>query len=378
MHRRRFLGAAGLLAVAAAAGCGAVRADEDAESVPAAPRPTTPSRPLLTVRAWQSRFDASNASDRGQAQALAASTDSQDFYTLGYTIDGLTSMVEATGERRYADEALDHVATMMASARPSSSLPGSSFDDGHLGWTSPSEKDEVPLYESFCWRYVARLLRVIAEGPLGRDAGMRATVTRVQAFADAEIVDKWMSRGANDYVYRSNTHMASHWAYIAMELARLTTDPDRRTRYREVVVNVDDHLPNRDASLHGQMRPARADAGAYWWSDVWGETGGRGQDIAHGNAVVNYVVESQHLDSGWTATDLRALGNTLTSFVLRRDGPHPAYVDGSGNGNGWIADGFVKLGRIDPAIQAQLETYDVQNAQYQAAMAANARLLGAV
>lgn len=349
-----------------------------AETVSAAPRPPAPTRPLTTVGTWQARFDAAMAGNRPEARRLAGSTDSEDFYTLAYTIDALTSMVEATGERRYADEALGYVTTMMDSARPSSSLPDSSFSDDHLGWASSSEGgNEVPLYESFCWRYVARLLRVIQEGPLGQDRQLAATAARVQAFADTEIVDKWMSRGVKDYVYRSNTHMASHWAYITMELARLTTDPERRARYRQVVSDIDNHLPNYPSSLRQQMRPARGDPDAYWWSDEWGETDGPGQDVAHGNAVVNYVVESNHLGSGWTAQDMRRFSNTLTSFVLRPAGRHPEFVDGTGNANGWIADGFVKLGRFDPAVQAQLEDYDVQNEQYYASMAANARLLGA-
>ena len=66
---------------------------------------------------------------------------------------------------------------------------------------------------------------------------------------------------------------------------------------------------------------------------------------------------------------------TLKTFLLVSDGRFPEYVDGTGRGNGWLADGWVKLGRYDPATQSALQNHPVQNQQYYAAMAVNAGIL---
>ena len=50
---------------------------------------------------------------------------------------------------------------------------------------------------------------------------------------------------------------------------------------------------------------------------------------------------------GWSAAEIASFSRTLTSFVLGDNRHNPQFVDGSGKGNGWIADGFVKLGRYD-------------------------------
>jgi hypothetical protein len=66
------------------------------------------------------------------------------------------------------------------------------------------------------------------------------------------------------------------------------------------------------------------------------------------------------------------LSRTLTAAVL----PNAANVDGSGVGTGWLADGFVKLGRYSVAVQQRLEQHAVRGqAQFMASMAVNARRL---
>jgi hypothetical protein len=62
---------------------------------------------------------------------------------------------------------------------------------------------------------------------------------------------------------------------------------------------------------------------------------------------------------------------TLTEFILRDDDTSAEYVDGTGG----FADGFVKLGRFDPAVQIRLQEHGVQNAHYYANMALNATVL---
>lgn len=344
------------------------------------PSPHRPSVPLLPVTHWQALYEEiADAVDK-QNDRFRRSTDSYDFYNMSYYIDATVSMFEATGEAKYAEVALEFAESMVASARPSSSITTSQFQDSYLGWASqePGVRGlEVPLYESFAWRYVARLLRVLRTSPLYADGAHRERHQKLLEFAETNMFEKWYSRGVENFIYRSRTHMAAHWAYIALDLAQLTTDESRRARYREVVDAIDNSLPNYPSSLRGQLQTSDTDPMAFWWSDVWGEMTGPGQDIGHGNGVIAYVVESRDLNAGWTADELGRFSRTLTSFVLDPEGDYPKYVDGSGHSNGWIADGFVKLGRYDPAVQALLEDHGVQNLQYYATMALNAKILDA-
>lgn len=346
----------------------------------APPPPPPPSAPLLPVTHWQALFDETVGAVGKRNGSFSRSTDSYDFYNLAYYVDANVSMFEAIGDAKYVDVALELAENMVASARPSASIPTSEFQDSYLGWTSQKSDVrglEVPLFESYAWRYVTRLLRVLRTSPLYADVAYRDRYQKLLAFTETNIFEKWYLRGAEDFIYRSRTHMAAHWAYIAVDLAGLTTDESRRARYREVVDNIDNSLPNHPSSLRGQLRTSDTDPMAFWWSDVWGEMTGPGQDIAHGNGVISYVVESRDLNAGWTADELGRFSRTLTSVVLGPEGGYPEYVDGSGSGSGWIADGFVKLGRYDPAVQAVLEDHGVQNSQYYATMALNAKILGA-
>lgn len=345
---------------------------------PARPAPSSsPAETLLPVSHWREMYDEVAPDVRRDSEQLSRSSDSWDFYTLAYSIDAEGSMFEATGDFSYARQALLYATNMMASARPSRSLPTSSFKDGYLGWVSAdNDDDETPLYESYAWRYVTRLLRMLQPGLAQAPADIRTRYAAVLRFTEKNIVKKWLSRGADDYIYRSRTHMASHWAMIALDVSRLTSDPALQDQCLEIVSNIDDHLPNHHSSLRGQLRPNPREPDAYWWSDVWGDFDRPGQDVSHGNGVIAYVVESRDLDAGWTADELAHFSRTLTGFVLTTGDRHPEYVDGTGQDNGWISDGWVKLGRYDPSVQAVLETYPVQNDQYYAAMADNAYLLG--
>lgn len=338
------------------------------------------SSPVKPVSYWKSLFDNAEAYNRGVNTPRSTSTDSQNYYDLAYTIDANVSMFEATGATRYLDQALLYVNNVIDRAKPSTQLGAGAFRDSYSGWVSQRSDvkgQEVPLFESYMWRYVTRMLRVMHDDQdLYADPTYRAQYDRVLAFTETNIFDKWLARGANSYVYRSRTHMAAHWAFISFDLARLTSSATRRTKALAVVDNIDLHLPNYPgSSLHGQMKLGRVKPGAYWWSDVWGATTRPGQDVDHGNGVLAYVVEARDLGSvTWTAADVAALGKTLTDCVL----PKFAYVDGTGTGTGWIADGFVKLGRYAVAVQQRLENHTVQGQeQYMAAMAVNAKTLGA-
>ncbi|WP_232536939.1 hypothetical protein [Cystobacter fuscus] len=306
---------------------------------------------------------------------LPASTsrDSWQFYSLAYGIDGNTAMYRATGKVRYLDRALLYVDNMVDTARDSWSLEGRQFVDLSRGWSSGDPENlglEVPLYESYCWRYVTRLLRVIRETPALYNKGKyRKQYQRLLEFSEIHIFEKWFQRGADAYIYRENTHMASHWASIAMDLALMTPDAARKTRYLEVFDNI-------ASSLRAQMGVSPLNPEASFWSDEWGIHSGPGQDVSHGNGVVAYIVEAHEAGMEWTDGDVRALRVTLDSIIWPSAGQYAQFVDGSGKGDGWFNDGFMKLGRYDAALQLRLETHAVGwNTQFFGNAALNVRLL---
>jgi hypothetical protein len=351
---------------------------DDLATEPPAPRSTAAVRP---VSYWESRFLESWEYDRENGLPASRQPDSWEHYEITYDVDANTAMYRATGRTRYLDRALEYVGNVVATARVSSSLPTSQYRDQHLGWVSqrPDLEPtgiEVPLYESYFWRYATTLLRVMWQTPaIYANAGYRQRFEELRDFAEANIFDKWFSRGAAENIYRSRTHLTAHWASIALNLSLITEDPARRARYRTVVDNIDRHLPNQPSSMRGQLRRNPVEPSAYFWSDVWGSAKRPGQDVSHGNAVMAYVVEARDHGTSWTDADMAGFSALLTKVIWPGGRRYAAFVDGTGSDNGWFSDGFVKLGRYDRAVQRRLEQHQVVNAQFAANMALNAKLL---
>ncbi len=344
--------------------------------VPAEPGPTVAATALKPVSHWAEVFLRGWSYQAENSLPLTRSKDSWDHYEVSYSVDACVAMFRATGERRYLDRALEFVENVAGSAAVSSKLPRSSFKDNYLGWVSAQTDDEVPLYESYFWRYGTGLLAAMRENPaVYGDTGYRGRYDRLLAFAEKNVFEKWHSRGPEDTVYRERTHMASHWALIALNLSRVTTDAGRRKRYQTVIADVDQHLPGHTGGLRQQMRRNPAEATAYFWSDVWGSAQRPGQDVSHGNGVMAYVVEARDHGTFWTKTDTAAFASLLTRVIWPGGTTYRGFVDGSGADNGWLSDGFVKLGRTDPAVQQRLESHQVVNDQFAANMALNARIL---
>ena len=351
------------------------------EQIPSVRPDTASTAGVLPVEHWQERFDADADILYERSLDESESADSWEYYHLAYGIDAYTAMYQATGETRYLDTALELIANMVEDARPSWSIETSQYRDRYLAWTSKREDvrgQEVPLFESYNWRYVTRTLRVMRQAPaIYDDPAYRAQYERLLNFTEVNIFEKWYARGADETIYRNRTHMAAHWAYIAVDLFTLTADEARRVRYQEVFSSIDRDLPNHSSSLRDQLQLQiiRSDPPAYFWSAVWGGSQRPRQDVSHGNGVIAYVVEAHELGSEWTATDMARFSATLTELILRDDGKSAEYVDGTGDGRGGFADGFVKLGRFDPAVQTRLQEHGVQNAHYYAGMALNAAVL---
>jgi hypothetical protein len=373
-----------LLAVASVTAASAAPDDEVPavmRPLPTAPHPSPDRSDLRPVSHWAGVYRQGWQHEYEENLPETRSGDSWDHYDASYVVDANVAMFRATGEDRYLDRALEYVENVAGSARESSSFPGSQFRDKYRGWVSlrpdlDHPGDEIPLYESYFWRYATALLVVMRESPaVYRDAGYRARYRRLLQFAETDVFEKWYSRGPLDNIYRERTHMAAHWALIAMNLSLTTEDPARRARYQEVVDNIDLHLPDVRASLRGQLRRNPVEPTAYFWSDVWGSARRPGQDVSHGNGVMAYLVEARDRGRNWTVDDMAAFSALLTKVIWPSGRIYREFVDGTGSDNGWFSDGFVKLGRYDPAVQRRLDDHKVVNGQFAANMALNVRLL---
>ncbi|MCY1142387.1 hypothetical protein OWR29_30690 [Actinoplanes sp. Pm04-4] len=362
-----------LAAVGSVAACTTPKEDTTAalSPLPAEPETRMTAAELKPVSYWAGVYLRGWNYTAEVGLPLSRSADSWDHYELSYTVDACVAMFRATGERRYLDRALQFVENVVASA--------STMRGGFLGWTSAQEEgDEVPLYESYFWRYGTALLVAMRENPsVYANPSYRSRYDRLLSFAEKHIFEKWHSRGPEDTIYRERTHMTAHWALIASNLSRVTTDAGRKQRYLTVVADVDQHVPGHGGGLRQQMRRNPVEPTAYFWSDVWGSAARPGQDVSHGNGVMAYVVEARDRGTTWTKADLAAFSRLLTRVVWPGGTTYKAYVDGSGNDNGWFSDGFVKLGRSDPGVQQRLESHRVVNDQFAANMALNAFILGA-
>lgn len=316
----------------------------------------------------------------------STSEDSWDIYLLAPCIDANNSMFMATGRTKYLDRSLHYIENKINAAKLSSTYPRSQFKDDeteYLSWVNHTHRilqddgKEYSLFESYGWRYVTQLLRLMRESPnIYNDKKYQKKYSEIFAFTERHIFKKWWTRGTSN-IYRSRTHMASHWAYIALELSILTNNEKDRLVYKEIYDNINkDGLPNYKSSLRSQLVFNESN-NTYFWSSVWNDFSHPGQDIDHGTNVISFIVEAYNLGIGWTKTDMIRFKNTFSKIIWPENDEFRKYVDGSGVGRDWEHDdGFCKLGRFDPSLQERLESRAKSSGtQFTGACALNARLL---
>lgn len=348
-----------------------------ASQLPAAFSTFNPTLGLQPISWWETRYLGAWSNNTATARALFATGDSWDHYNGAYYIDANVAMYRASGNLQYLDRALEYANTVMDAAAISSSLGSQAWGDSFWGWTSYKNTQtgqEVPLYESYCWRYITRLLRTIKETPsVYATPAYRTQYDALLAFAEQHVFTKWYTRGANSYIYRSRTHMASHWGAICYDLSLIAVSYTVRSQCGTVVSNINTNLPNSTSSMRQQFVNAGA---GYFWSDVWASWAHPGQDVSHGNAVMTMMVE-QHADAvEWTDADMARMVYTLNSIIWPTASSYKLYVDGTGVGNGWFNDGFIKLARYSNPLQKRLETHNVgQGTQFFGNCALNVRLM---
>lgn len=337
------------------------------------------------VEWWEARFLAAWTNEYETYFDASMAADSWKLYNLGYAIDANTTMYlasNAVDRRKYIERALLYINNVISFADVSSEIPTSQYKDAYMGWPELSHPlleehgREYPLYESYMWRYVTKLLYVIKN-----DAALYAAYKKdydaILAFTEMNMFKKWYNRGLGN-LYRSNTHMASHWGTISLYLYNLSTDEEWKPIYQTVYQNIHNYgLPNyNNNSLIKQMKVHPTVPTALFWHQNWGIYDLPGSDISHGGNTIANILEAHEMGYLWTGEHILGFNSLLLNVLWTGNG-YPYYVDGSGSGNGWFNEGWVKLGKYDPNIQKKLQSHNVgRNTQLYANGALNAKILG--
>tara|TARA_R110002153_G_scaffold41690_2_gene118829 strand:- start:4350 stop:5885 length:1536 start_codon:yes stop_codon:yes gene_type:complete len=314
------------------------------------------------VEYWKLKFDNqfSTGGDRAKMMALSKSGNKfQEYYYMYYYFDGLLSIWQATGDNKYLDIMLEVVNNTIKDAQPVS------FNSTYLGWPSDSSygldypKNGVALWESYYWKDVTTLLRIMYQSPnlLSNSFGAKTyqdEYEKLLAFTEKNIWEKWETKGSSN-IYRTHTHMASHWARMGMELYLITG----KNKYKTVFENISHgNMPNVPSNLRDRIRENTNVPGAYVWDmpfDV--PPGSKVQDTSHAADIIGFWILAHENEMYWTMSDMEALVLTLDKVIFpANDGPRPYLnVDGTG---GFDAPGrlrgWLKLGRYNKDLQNKL------------------------
>lgn len=318
----------------------------------------------MSVPDWQARFDDEYENPRRveeDCDALSRSGgDEQEYYFMAYCIDGLVSMWRATGDDAYLEEVLRLIENTVADTVADSK--------GRRYWVGPNNGYTYPLWDSYYWRQVTTLLRIMYAHPalLARD-GYQARCDDLLAFS-RDLWDLWEEGGVGNF-YRSRTHMASHWARIGLDLYLITGEAGYREVFEKISTGT---MPGRPSNLRAQMEANPDHPEAWVWSSIWGDAPSDSvQDTSHAGAIVAFIHEAALAGELWTQGDLDALVATLMLVVWEPalDGAYHQNVDGTDPTSGSFTGPYglpgrlggrlhewLHLGRTRPEIQARIES----------------------
>ncbi|MEE9361043.1 MAG: DNRLRE domain-containing protein [Cellulophaga sp.] len=326
-------------------------------------KPETPKENTTNsnVEYWKKMFNDAWNKEYSHAVAQSESKNrNQEYYHLAYPLDGLIQIWQATGDNNYLDLALDLIENTIDDAKPMSG-----DNSGYLGWSANSSisavfaEEGVPLWESYMYKHVATLLRIMHQSP-----NLRATKTYqlryeiILDFVKIHIWEKWYQSDDNSTVlsniYRNRTHMASHWARIGMELYIITG----KTEYKDVFENIS--FKGMEAWGTKSLRSRIYNIGnAYSWNQEWSKS--TTQDTSHGSDMISFWVTAYENDMYWDINDMNALIFTLDNHIWSSNSPlkFTANVDGSGGSSAADAafHSYLSLGRFNEALQQRIRNY---------------------
>ncbi|MBM1106774.1 hypothetical protein JQC67_11540 [Aurantibacter crassamenti] len=299
------------------------------------------------VKYWKRLFDikwADSDYDNASSRSKSANKE-QEYYFLAYFIDGLSTMWQATGDNVYLDQALGLINNTIKDAK--------SVGNGYKGWPAKNGT-EYTLWDSYYWRTVATLVRIMHQSPNLRSTGYQEEFENLLAFSENNIWDRYFSYGLGS-IYRSRTHMASHWARIGMELYIVTGEK----KYKEVFDNISfGEMPGRESNLQNQFYPNPKNPKAYAWDSHWGSIDGSEiQDTSHAGTLISLWVLAYDQNMYWTKSDINGLIPILDIVWSKTNSKNiKLNIDGSGGygAKGRLHEWFY-LGRFDQKLQDRIK-----------------------
>ena len=310
---------------------------------------------------WQHKFDSiyfskSTKSLQVVYKTMATSNNSSKYYFLAYGIDALNEMYLATKDVKYLNENIELISAVIDSAKSSKEIANSRYRDDYWGWgaidlKNKIDRDEMPLYESYLFRYVLKTLMILKQENLIKQH--EKFYNSVLHFTEKNIWGKWNSRYLKKYsivnFIEPTTHMTAHWGMIALFLNKLSTNT-------EILEQTSTCLEAINSKFKDQLKIGNENGlEYYYWNLTWDDKNllpkVTVQDISHGNNVVSYFIECYKLNTFWTKKDMVLFSNTLKVNWDNEKNEMNAFVNRTtlpeNKNKYFIGDGFVKLGYLN-------------------------------
>src|SRR5690606_20116334 len=154
----------------------------------------------------------------------------------------LNALIKATQYDLFVCQQISIVDDIINSARVSSEIPENvSFNDGFKGWVALGREgvlgEEIVLNEGYAFFYITEFLYIQkVSGWTDQSESNRIWWEEKVRFIEEHIWTKWYTRSLkyhgnpHRYFLRSRTHMGSHWAGVAMFLAKISINSEIRNQ----------------------------------------------------------------------------------------------------------------------------------------------------
>jgi|GEM_PF-2003098 hypothetical protein len=296
-----------------------------------------------------------------QIREFAKSGNPNWFLRIGYFINANNIMFRATNDSKYLKYnseiilEIDKQGTKLEKGRKWVAKVAASDQNRSMN------NQEFMLYEGYLMRYVAEFAYIIKSFGLEKQFPQYSNFV---AFAEDNF-NKWRDRSIGGFkdeslLFGIRTHMGAQWATTATYLSLLVQNPVRKVLYATI-------YQKYNVRLRRNFKTERVDGAKYYvWNSSWNRVFSNQQrqrqakigkeneiqDVAHGNHVVQYIIDSYELGIPfWSNQDLQLLANTVKLKTWNKtDNSFWDTVDGRTSNDstlvntGWRqSDGWMKL-----------------------------------
>jgi len=318
---------------------------------------------------WETAYpiDSANGNTSGTGSPLqmwvksTSNGANQEHYYLAWNYKGVVDVWKANGQEIDLWRALKMAYNVRNASVPCDGTEDPNWSPGEYQvW--PRERDVIDpqgaaLWESYFWRYVTHLLRVMYQSPVllstahNGDPDFPGTTWQdvyndMLPWVEQHLWNKWEEANTDNF-YRSRVHMAQHWGWMGMELYIMTGTQKYLNVFQEInYTGMPSNYPG--ANIRDEVYNI---GDAYSWTAVWFSSTAV-QDRDHAESVYNSIPEMYEQGYHWTLDDVTAFSEGFKQFVYGSSLDNTnTYVDGSGSftSSGHVAS-CLPLARYDSQI----------------------------